>query len=453
MRLYVRGRLSLVARLLIGSPLAVAGPALTAEQELEQAPAPGAAAAITSPLERTFAAPARKRSLFPSITKALDDLPPFFADTELEARFRTYYLRKDRTIDSLSEAWAMGGSVHYRSGWLADALALEAELFTSQPIVADEDRRDSFLLAPIQEGYTVVGVANAKLRHAGVVLTGYRQVLNLPYVNQNDSRMTPNTFEALTIAKDEGTFRFSTGYVWRIKRRTQDEFVDMAEAVGVDRERGLAYLGLLYQPGDHFHVGASAGVVPDVLMGLYSEVVYATALTQDVELRAEGQLTYQQTLGRELLAVDPFQTWNVGLRLSTSWQGWVGRLGMSVTSDESIILSPYGSNPSYVDLMQRTFNRADEKALLVSLSYDFDSIGAPGLSTILNFAQGWHGVENEGPREATEIDLTVDYRVPARYEIFEGLWLRVRGSWLRVEGRSQDGSDVRVILRYEFPIL
>ena len=103
--------------------------------------------------------------------------------------------------------------------------------------------------------------------------------------------------------------------------------------------------------------------------------------------------------------------------------------------------------------MQRTFNRADEKALLLSLSYDFSQIGAPGLSTILNFAQGWDGREFEGPRKASEIDLTVDYRVPTRHKIFQGLWLRVRGSWLHVEGRERDGSDVRVILRYEFPIL
>jgi hypothetical protein len=435
------------------SMAAAAGPGLAAEQELEQNPAPGSAEEISSPLERTFTAPARKQSLLPGLTKALDQLPRFFADTEFEARFRTYYLRKDRTIDVLSEAWAMGGSVHYQSGWLADTFALEAELFTSQPIIADGDRGGTLLLAPEQKGYTIVGVANAKLRHSGVVLTGYRQVLSLPYVNRSDSRMTPNTFEALTLAKDEGPIRFSTGYIWRIKRRNDDEFVDMGEAVGVDRERGLAYAGLLYQPAEHFHVGASAGVVPDVLAGLYSETVYATSITENIEGRAEGQVTYQQSLGRELLPGDPFKTWNLGLRLSTSWKGWVARVGAAFTGDQRIILSPYGSNPSYVDLMQRTFNRANEKALLLSLSYDLGRIGAPGLSTILNFAQGWDGMEFEGPRKASEIDLTVDYRVPTRHKIFQGLWLRVRGSWLHVEGRERDGSDVRVILRYEFPIL
>jgi hypothetical protein len=44
----------------------------------------------------------RKEPLFPRIREQLEKLPPFFADTQLEARFRTYYMRKDRTSDVLS---------------------------------------------------------------------------------------------------------------------------------------------------------------------------------------------------------------------------------------------------------------------------------------------------------------------------------------------------------------
>jgi len=423
------------------------------EQELEEAPAPAAVEEITSALERTFSAPARKESLFPSLTRALDKLPPFFADTEFEARYRTYYLRKDRTVGLLSEAWAMGGSVHYKSGWFAKLFALEAEFFTSQPIVAPDDRGGTFLLAPVQDGYAVIGVANAKLRHSGFVLTGYRQSLSLPYVNRSDSRMTPNTFEALMLEKSEGSFRFNTGYIWRIKPKFSDEFINMAEAVGVDRKRGLVYAGFLYQPIEYFSVGTSVGIVPDLMMGLYGESAYTTSLTESVELRAEGQLTYQQSIGDELLFNSSFERWNLGFRLSSSWKGWIARLGASITGDQGIILSPYGSNPSYVDLMQRTFNRADEKALLVSLSYDFSDIGVPGLSAIVNFARGWQGIGFDGRRDASEIDFTVDYRFQGKFKVFQGMWLRARASWLSVEGRDQDGSDVRFIVRYAFPIL
>ena len=203
-----------------------ASPAPAAERELDRDPPPSSAKEIETPIERVFPEVPVRPPLFPWFREKLQELPPFFADTQLEARYRTYYLRKDRTIDVLSEAWAMGGSVYYRSGWLLDHLQLEAEGFTSQPIIAPEDRDGTLLLAPGQQGYSVLGIANGKLRLGGLVLTGYRQYLDLPYVNRQDNRMTPNTFEAITLVKPEGRLRFSTGYSWRIKLRNSDKFTN-----------------------------------------------------------------------------------------------------------------------------------------------------------------------------------------------------------------------------------
>jgi hypothetical protein len=449
--IHLRVRLLGSASLALATFLAVSSQA--AERELEQAPPPSSAREIESPLQRAFLRPYRKEPLIPWVRDALEKLPPFFSDTQLDARFRTYYLRKDRTTGVLSEAWAMGGSVYYRSGWLKQLLSLEAEFFTSQPIIAPADRNGTLLLAPGQQGYNVLGLANAKLRYKGIELTGYRQYLDLPYVNRSDSRMTPQTFEAVTLTKDEGTLLFSTGYVWTIKRRNADEFVSMAEAVGVPKERGLAYAGVLYQPSEDFHAGASAGVVPDVLVGFYSETAYSHDLSQDLELRFDGQFTYQGSVGNDLLIGGPFQTWNVGLRASASWLGALLRLGFSVTGDERFVFSPYGSNPSYVDLMQRSFTQADEKALLASASYDFTPIGAAGLSLIVTFVQGWDARLLDLRGDAREVDVTLDYRVPERGGFLEGLWLRVRASWLDEERSEKDGTDFRVILRYDFPVL
>jgi len=131
----VRGGLLLGCSLLVFAA-GLAPPCRAGERELTEGPAPSDADRIETPLERAFLAPARKQPLIPWLSDRLDELPPFLADTRLEARFRTYYLRKDRTIDELSEAWAMGGSIYYQSGWLRDVFAFEAEWFTSQPIVA-----------------------------------------------------------------------------------------------------------------------------------------------------------------------------------------------------------------------------------------------------------------------------------------------------------------------------
>jgi hypothetical protein len=97
--------------------------------------------------------------------------------------------------------------------------------------------------------------------------------------------------------------------------------------------------------------------------------------------------------------------------------------------------------------MQRTFNQADEKALLVSLSYNFAELGVEDLSEIANFAQGWDGVVAGRRGDAREIDFTIDYRIGSGR--LESLWLRLRGSWLDEKLAPHNGTDFRVILRYE----
>jgi len=121
---------------------------------LDEDPPPNSASAIESPIERVFPEEPDRPSLFPWVGQKIQNLPPFLADTQLQARFRTFYLRKDRTTDVKSEAWAMGGSISYRSGWLEEVFQAELEGFTSQPIVAADDRTGTLLLAPEQAGYT-----------------------------------------------------------------------------------------------------------------------------------------------------------------------------------------------------------------------------------------------------------------------------------------------------------
>jgi len=428
-----------------------AQPLAAAERELEEAPPPSSADEIETPIERVFPDLEKKPSLFPWVREQLEGRHPFLADTRLEARFRTYYLRKHQTTDVLSEAWAMGGSLYYRSGWLADMFAIEVEGFTSQPLYAPEDRGGTGLLAPVQEGYSALGIANAKLRYKGIELTGFRQYLDLPYVNRNDSRMTPNTFESVTLTKSEGGVLFSTGYTWKIKRRTSDEFVSMSEAIGFEKERGFVHGGIIWDPSEDLHVGATTGVMPDVFGGTYGELGFVRPITDQLQARIDTQFTYQYAIAKELPGVSLADTWNLGIRSSSSWKGAMLRLGATFTGPNGPILHPYGSSPSYSFLMQRAFDRAREKALLASLSYDFSRLGIDGLSFIMNFAAGFGGEESGERGNAQEVDLTLDYRLGDG--LLESFWLRLRGSWLHDELADRDGTDVRAILRYDFQVI
>ena len=439
------------ACILFALVLLLAADARASERELNRDAAPGTTGEIETPIQRVFEEDEERATMFPWLGQQLQGLPPFLADTRLDAHFRSAYYRQDRTSEVFSEAWAIGGSIHYQSGWLAELLQVELEGFTSQPLVAPDRRPGSLLLEPIQEGYSVLGIANAKLRYGGLVLTGGRQYLDLPYVNRNDNRMTPNTFEAITLEKPEGRLTFSAGYAWKIKPRNSDRFLPFTEALLFDRDAGFAHAGAVWDPTEQLHFGAIAGAVPDLFARVYGELAATTEPIDGVQLRLDGQFTYQADVGRDLLGPALDDTWNLGLRGSTSVAGAVVRLGASFTGDGGTVLSPFGISPSYVQLIQRNFNRASEKALLASVSYDFSDVGLRGLTGILNFVAGFDGRLLGVKRDAQELDVTLDYRV--KRGLLKGLWLRVRGSWLHEEKRGQDGSDVRVILRYDLPVI
>jgi hypothetical protein len=102
--------------------------------------------------------------------------------------------------------------------------------------------------------------------------------------------------------------------------------------------------------------------------------------------------------------------------------------------------------------MQSDFDRPGEAAWLIGLSYDFERIGVPGLSAFMNYAEGFNGllVGSAAEADTREVDLTIDYKPKKGW--YRGIWLRARGSWLDVDGEGT-GTQVRVILNYDFPIL
>jgi hypothetical protein len=129
----------------------------------------------------------------------------------------------------------------------------------------------------------------------------------------------------------------------------------------------------------------------------------------------------------------------------------VFRLGFSITGSKGTLFNKFGSSPSYVRLMQRSFNRAGERAILVSASYDFSRIGVDGLSVIVNFVAGFSGELRDQHRRSQEVDATIDYRV--KEGLLKNFWLRIRGSLLSEQGSNRNGTDVRLILRYDIPVI
>src|SRR5438067_2181494 len=128
-------------------------------------------------------------------------------DTKFEFNLRSYYFDRSDFNGSEKQAWAIGGWLGVKTGYFLEHIAFGATVYTSNPIYAPDDRDGTLLLAPGQNGYTVLGEFYAELRIVkDVGITVGAKGYDTPFINRNDTRMTPNTFEAVVL---QGRYAFA----------------------------------------------------------------------------------------------------------------------------------------------------------------------------------------------------------------------------------------------------
>ena len=284
------------------------------ESVLDRGPAPESVHALNSPLDIPFlplapfslAFTALRDSLRESLKPELEPLPPFFRDTQVGLNLRMYYFDRENHVappKSDNEAWTLGGSLAYQSGWLANIFRLGVEGFGSLKLYGPEDRDGTLLLLPGQESYLALGRAYGELQYAEYTATLYRQYIDTPYVNQQDSRMTPNTFEAYRVTGKYDWVQFAAGYIADIKPRNDNEFISMSEQAGAPagRERGMITGGARFTPIKALSFGAINYYVPDTWNIFYTEGNYTLPLTDKLGLKLQGQFTEQDSVGGDNL--------------------------------------------------------------------------------------------------------------------------------------------------------
>jgi hypothetical protein len=436
--------------------LAPAARASAPEYIVDEQPAPASVEDERSPMEEVYPVEVPRPSVFPRIRKRLETATPFWRDTQLLLHPRVYYFDRDRENANNSEALAYGGWLAYSSGFWRNRLRLNASVYTTQRAYGPQDKDGTLLLQEGQNGFTVLGKANAELKFTEDISAKlYRQSFNLPYLNRNDSRMVPNTFEAYTLVKRPlHNWPFLLTHVRQMKRRERDDFISMSEAAGFkDRDEPLTAGAVRYDFTEDINLGATSQYAWEFMNTFYTEFNGLWRFPDDWALRVGGQFTDQRSVGDEIGG--DFDTFVFGGKVAASYRSATLTLAFSSTDDGAGIRNPYGGYPGYLSLMIKSFNRADEDAWLIGASYDFERIGAPGLSSFVNYARGYtpDSGSNASP-DQQEFDITVDYRFQSK--LLKGLWLRARAAFVdqdnTVAGAS-DVDDIRVILNYDLPIL
>jgi hypothetical protein len=331
---------------------------------------------------------------------------PFLRDLAFSLQPRLFYDYVDNG-KTLSEAFAAGGALILTTGWWHDFLQLGIAGYTSQPLATPYNAGGTGLLRPDGDGLLVLGQAWAKLREGPVMVTLFRQDLEWPFVNGDDSKMIPNLFEAYRLdVRPSNDLRFGLTYITDMKSRNSDEFLPMSEVAGVPGvNRGTSVAGFLAGSVTQTYLGAINLLTWDLLNIMYMQAGRTWKLSEDFQLRGDVQFIDERSVGDDLLG--HFNTQLYGASLNASYRSAVLTLAVTKTYDGSDILSPFGGVPAFNSVMISDFDSAGETSYRVGASYDFARIGLTGVKAFANYV---HGELPEGHSD-DEVDATVDYYV------------------------------------------
>ena len=399
-----------------------------------------------TPMSESFGPPTRREMIREQRKAALEA-------TKYNIHLRTFYLDRDKFDDSQSEAWAAGGWVGLKTGYFRNRLSLGATGYLSMPVYAPDDKDGTLLLQPGQDGYAVIGEIYGDFRITDQVHANLgRKAYDTPYINRNDVRMSPNTFEAYSITGLHGgqdgaaEWRWGVGYFDKIKERNSDEFVSMSEDAGADVDRGVYAFGGNYKKGD-FSLGAVNYYSDDIINIFYTEARYAVPLSEKTRLQFAAQYTDQQSTGDDLLNGSDFSADQYGLKGELGWGPALFSVAWTSTGNETATQSPWSGYPGYTSVQVEDFNRAGEDAWMLRAAYNFQ--GVPGLSTYALYVNG-NDPEGDTTYAKEEFDFNLQWAAPAG--TWQGLALRFRYAVVdQDDPASSNLNDLRLIVDYVPP--
>jgi hypothetical protein len=365
---------------------------------------------------------------------------PFIKDTEFSLQPR-FYFRDVQNVSGQHEAFAAGGALSLTTGWWLDTLQLGVSGYTTQPVFAPSSAGETGLLSHRGDGLSVLGQAWAKLKIGPGVATLFRQALQLPFINGNDSRMIPNTFEAYQYEVfPSEDFRINFGYVAAMKSRTSANFDPMSTVAGAPRvNRGTGFGGFVLGSQEKAFLGAIEEVTWDLFSCTYMQAGRTWKFERDFQIRGDVQFVEQCSVGREFLG--NFNTQLYGARLTASYGGALLSVESTQTAEGGRIRNPFGGSPTFNSLMIANFNHAGEKAYGAGITYDFSRVGLTGVRAFAAYAYGLWGSD----RWQEEINATVDYRIASG--ALRNFWLRLRYAY-NASNAPVPIKDFRVIVNY-----
>lgn len=403
-------------------------------------------------------------------------------DTKFEFNLRTFFLDRNKFDGTESEAWAIGGWAGLKTGYFLDHIAFGVTGYTSQPLYAPDSRDGTLLLNDGQEGYTVLGEAYADIRIIdGLNLNIGRKAYDTPFINRNDVRMTPNTFEAIVLQgraefdegspdtdvnvnndgtalskegkdvvvpapapkKDVAILKYGIGYFDEIKERNSGAFVSMSRDAGAAVERGVYAAGIIYEKGK-FSIGGIDYYSDDIINIGYGETKFEIPFSESVRPRFALQFVDQRAVGDNLLQGSDFSTQQVGIKAELPFRKALFTVAFTHADGDANLRNPWSGYPGYTSVQVQDFNRAGESAFLFRIGYEF-----PWVDGLSAYALAVFGTTPDQAGQYSQDEYDVNLQWAPSKGCLKGFSFRLRyGAVDQHGGDVETLTDFRAICNY-----
>lgn len=388
--------------------------------------------------------------LCPAGAGAEDGLLQSITQGKLQLNLRNFYMDRSFNGGAHQSAWAIGGEFAYATKpWYG--VSVGGSFYTSQPFFyAPTSRPGTTLLDDSQNGYSVLGQAFIKLSHSGFSATLGRQIIDTPFLNPYDVRMTPVTFEALTMGYAQGGLSLTLGQVTGIKTWNDTTFQPMSQAAGIaGTDEAVTMAGASYK------WGAYQVQLWNYYCHQFMNVVFFQAdanwkLTGDWSLAASAQAMDQRDIGDAINGT--FHAFQAGVQAALTWRKTTLTLAYTDTSDDHDMVNPWGGWPGYTSIMELDNDLAGQRTWLVTLSADLAQYGLKGFQASVTHTRA---TVPSGDTFATPDQLETDADLSYYFQgALKPLWIRLRAAYvdqdINIGGDTY--TDFRVILNYDFSL-
>ncbi|OEU55076.1 MAG: hypothetical protein BA862_12995 [Desulfobulbaceae bacterium S3730MH12] len=276
------------------------------------------------------------------------------------------------------------------------------------------------------------------------------QQIETPWLRAHDIRLTPKKYRGFAVVNNSiEKVAFHGYYIEKWLNWTSEDWESITSGItgNLDENEGALAGGVVWQLSDMFKIQGWDYYFNEVLNTFYMQAGYDQEMGSDYSLFASLKYFNQTDVGDALDgSIDTFSAGgNIGLAAyGAKFIAYYGSNG-----DDKLRV-PFGGD-WIVSMQVNNHERAEEDVWAVQLKYNFERLGAKGLSADVfygSFNTPDSG-ENISP-DFDEIDFNLQYKLGGW---FEGCSVRLRYAFIDQDedvAGGEDYSDGRIYLQYKF---